>query len=57
MEVWTLAQAAEYCGVTPQTISAWIKSGRLKAAYTGAQKKRARFVLRKDVEAFFNEGV
>lgn len=25
--------AAEYCGVTPQTISVWIRKGRLRKVY------------------------
>jgi excisionase family DNA binding protein len=46
-EILTVAQVAEQFGVTPQTVRAWIDSGKLKGGRVG----KAYRILRRDVYA------
>lgn len=46
-EILTVAQVAEQFGVTPQTVRAWIDSGKLKGGRVG----KAYRILRGDVYA------
>lgn len=50
-EILTVAQVAEQFGVTPQTVRAWIDSGKLKGGRVG----KAYRILRRDVYAMVEQ--
>jgi excisionase family DNA binding protein len=50
-EILTVAQVADQFGVTPQTVRAWIDSGKLKGGRVG----KAYRILRRDVYAMVDQ--
>jgi excisionase family DNA binding protein len=50
-EILTVAQVADQFGVTPQTVRAWIGSGKLKGGRVG----KAYRILRRDVYAMVEQ--
>lgn len=39
-ELWTLAEAAQHCGVSPRTVQRWIAQGELPAVQFGKRAVR-----------------
>jgi len=59
-ELVPLTQAATEIGCSYVTLSLWIRNGKVEGVYTGAQRKRARFVTSHEVERakrMFRNGV
>lgn len=46
----TLAECAKRFGVSVRTVHAWIHAGRIVGVYSGAKRKRARYVTEEDAE-------
>lgn len=40
LSAYTVAEAADLCGVTTQTVRNWLRSGRLRAVYTAGGQRQ-----------------
>ena len=52
--VFGFGEAAKICGVSSQTISNWVKSGRLNGCYTRISARKYAFNAEKLERAIFN---